>query len=415
MIAINIFDWSSNNSDFNFLLLLYNNKNKIEDYYLYNNTSQKMPNAIINNNMEIIKDNEKKCPSCNKIKLKIEFNKNGQYLMPICSICRNTERQKQSYERIEKPKYCNWCEIIHPSLQFSSDRTNTDGLQSKCKMAFQKERLEKLNTVEGFIKKNMNNYHKIATKQNMQFTITQKDIGEIYKNQNGLCALTNKKMTYKLPDKTKEENYDEYKSNLYVDRIDLSKGYIKDNVNLICNIANKIKSHLSNDELILISEAITINNDNDMTINNIISLLDNITDKQFGSNSIQEKFINSLDRYITNYYDGLKKRKNAQLLITKKDIKNLYIEQNGKCKLSGKKMTHVNCTDLNNEIAKWNIIIDLIDKTKPITKDNIQLICHIIYIIKHDIANNEFIVFCNDISKTNQKRINSIILNLRVS
>lgn len=60
--------------------------------------------------------------------------------------------------------------------------------------------------------------------------------------QNGKCALTGMQMTYKFY----EGRVD---SNLSIDRIDSTKGYSKDNVQLVCMAANQMKNDLSMEEL----------------------------------------------------------------------------------------------------------------------------------------------------------------------
>lgn len=60
--------------------------------------------------------------------------------------------------------------------------------------------------------------------------------------QNGKCALTGMQMTYKFYE-------GRVNSNLSIDRIDSTKGYSKDNVQLVCMAANQMKNDLSMEEL----------------------------------------------------------------------------------------------------------------------------------------------------------------------
>jgi len=62
----------------------------------------------------------------------------------------------------------------------------------------------------------------------------------IYKEQNGLCALSKQKMNFERRD----ENA------VSVDRIDSNLGYIKGNIQLTCWWANRMKFDLSNEEFI---------------------------------------------------------------------------------------------------------------------------------------------------------------------
>lgn len=65
----------------------------------------------------------------------------------------------------------------------------------------------------------------------------------LWNKQNGKCALTGMDMTYKFYE-------GRVNSNLSIDRIDSSKGYTKDNVQLVCMVANQMKNDLSLEEFI---------------------------------------------------------------------------------------------------------------------------------------------------------------------
>lgn len=53
-------------------------------------------------------------------------------------------------------------------------------------------------------------------------------------------------------------------------------------------------------------------------------------------------------------------------------------------------------THINN---KYNISVDRIDSSKGYTKDNIQLICGMVNIIKYKLPQEKFIELCKKISK----------------
>lgn len=66
---------------------------------------------------------------------------------------------------------------------------------------------------------------------------------DLYENQNGVCPLTGIKMTYVSG---KGRTY----SNISIDRIDNSIGYVKGNVRLVCLWANTAKNDLSNEHFV---------------------------------------------------------------------------------------------------------------------------------------------------------------------
>lgn len=68
-------------------------------------------------------------------------------------------------------------------------------------------------------------------------------LNELYKKQRGLCAISGVEMTY-------EQRGGRCPSNISLDRIDSSKGYTKDNVQLVCHIVNTMKMQYSVKELV---------------------------------------------------------------------------------------------------------------------------------------------------------------------
>ena len=71
----------------------------------------------------------------------------------------------------------------------------------------------------------------------------------------------------------------------------------------------------------------------------------------------------------------------------------------------------MNVTD-ENEVNKWNISISRFDLTKGYTKDNIQLICNIVNVVKNDMHNSELLLLCNDIAQANSTHINKLMSNM---
>ena len=82
-----------------------------------------------------------------------------------------------------------------------------------------------------------------ASKNSMKFDLNISFIEKLWIKQNGKCALSGLEMTY-IFGKGKQVN------NASLDRIDSSKGYIQENVQLVCRAVNVMKSDLSQDEFI---------------------------------------------------------------------------------------------------------------------------------------------------------------------
>lgn len=74
-----------------------------------------------------------------------------------------------------------------------------------------------------------------AKKNNLYFDITLNFILDLWDKQKGLCSLCGLPMTFELLK-------GRIPSNVSIDKIDPTKGYTKDNVQLVCMECNQIKS-----------------------------------------------------------------------------------------------------------------------------------------------------------------------------
>ena len=88
--------------------------------------------------------------------------------------------------------------------------------------------------------------------------LTLEFLRDIWKRQQGICPLTG--WSISLPEDSSKpgNNSSIYRASL--DRIDSSKGYIKDNVRFIAIIANYCKHSFSDDEVKLFCKAVVENN-----------------------------------------------------------------------------------------------------------------------------------------------------------
>jgi hypothetical protein len=77
-------------------------------------------------------------------------------------------------------------------------------------------------------------------------TITSDDLPALWHAQKGLCARSGYPMTYTTGDWYK----------VSIDRIDSAKGYTRDNIQLVCRLANRAKSNIDNAEFIALCQAI---------------------------------------------------------------------------------------------------------------------------------------------------------------
>ena len=83
----------------------------------------------------------------------------------------------------------------------------------------------------------------------MDIEITCEDIKNLYKKQNGLCALSGMTTT-RDSYMTKGNQYIINKMNISIDRINSDLGYTKDNIQLVSAMINRMKSDLTSKEFI---------------------------------------------------------------------------------------------------------------------------------------------------------------------
>lgn len=209
----------------------------------------------------------KQCTKCDESKPLSAFSKlikrNGESgYNSQCKECRNKiSKQKNNERQKEGDKYCQGCERTLSVDNFTSCKTNKDGLQGCCKECRHETANKHFSTYDGFMNRlYLSLKHNTATRsKDLLIEITENDIKDQYQKQDGLCALTGIKMTH-LAYQTDANNRTINNYNISVDRIDSQKGYIKDNIQLICAAVNLMKSDLTEDELLLLAHSICVKN-----------------------------------------------------------------------------------------------------------------------------------------------------------
>lgn len=78
----------------------------------------------------------------------------------------------------------------------------------------------------------------------------------------------------------------------------------------------------------------------------------------------------------------------------------LYEDQEGKCAVSGRQMTHI-CGEGN---IATNMSIDRLNPLGEYTEDNIQLVCRQVNIMKQRLTQEDLAGWCQDITNTYDKR-----------
>jgi hypothetical protein len=84
--------------------------------------------------------------------------------------------------------------------------------------------------------------HDPKSGQKRDFDIDLDYVCDVYKSQNGKCALTGIEMAHQFNDPKAAS----------IDRIDSSKGHVKGNIQIICQCMNAAKKHFANDQILQI-------------------------------------------------------------------------------------------------------------------------------------------------------------------
>lgn len=158
-----------------------------------------------------------------------------------------------------KTKICNTCKNKVSISLFTKNAKSKDGLQYACrdcdKKRQQKRRIEKKNEMQEYSKQyrqkhnnNMefrlqallNSSKARARQKNREHTLTKKDLFDLYP-KNGCCPIFGFKLNWN------GSGFRETSPS--IDRIDSTKGYTKDNIQIISWKANRIKGYASVEEL----------------------------------------------------------------------------------------------------------------------------------------------------------------------
>jgi hypothetical protein len=200
----------------------------------------------------------RQCTICGEEKSFSNFSvlKSGKYgRHPHCKQCRSKQRRGFNYPKpLSGRNFCPRCQTEKDVSEFSGDKSSKSGLQTYCKLCHAKITSIRECTLDGFINIIYRELKYNARNRNKEFRITKDDIKELYEKQQGNCAVSGVKMTHI---RNTGDGRCKNPRNISVDRIDSSKGYTKDNIQLICSAANTIKWDLDQEEFFAICELIT--------------------------------------------------------------------------------------------------------------------------------------------------------------
>jgi hypothetical protein len=181
---------------------------------------------------------------------------------PTCKACRikggrkNWPRPKHS-KFIESGKQeCKICGIEKTLSEYYKKGCFTDGTQkyqNRCKSCilelskkihikqYPSTTKKRSDSPKNFITTIINKASRRKT--HLGFDIDIMYLLEIYSAQKGLCAISGVLMTHKA-------GQGRVNTNISIDRIDSSRGYLKNNIQLVCDMVNRMKSNMSQTEFV---------------------------------------------------------------------------------------------------------------------------------------------------------------------
>lgn len=138
---------------------------------------------------------------------------------------------------------------------YYSYRDNKDKRCRKCKQVQMKEARDKYSEDTKLYKVLQERWlaaRDRANNKGIPFTITKKDLLELWEQQIGLCNISKIPMTYELDN-------GRIFTNVSVDQKNPGQGYTKENIQLVCSAVNQLKSNWDMDTVMYICKQIVNN------------------------------------------------------------------------------------------------------------------------------------------------------------
>jgi len=145
---------------------------------------------------------------------------------------------------------CGKCGIEKPITEYHKHLGTTKGHNSICKNCKKKNR--------SIINELISNAKKRAIKRGFEYNLTKEYIAQLNDSQNGLCAYTGITLNWDIdPIFNKQRKCPMDRVSL--DRIDSSKGYTQDNVQLVTDFMNRIKGWYPNNDIYEFCQLLMLN------------------------------------------------------------------------------------------------------------------------------------------------------------
>lgn len=212
-----------------------------------------------------IVDGKKQCSKCKEWLDLASFHKSSITSTGLNSRCKSCNgctfepTGPKPKPLVDGKMQCRTCGAWKPLEELEKNKACRYGRTSRCKACGIKKTQEWASrSIENYLK-NLACHHK----QNLKFRtkhrsrahlwqdtcVTYEFLLDLWKKQDGRCAVTGVEMTYVLGEGGTQ-------CNLSIDRIDSSLGYIPENVQLVCKQVNLMKHTMDHEDLMFWCRAI---------------------------------------------------------------------------------------------------------------------------------------------------------------
>jgi hypothetical protein len=135
---------------------------------------------------------------------------------------------------------CGRCKILKPIQEFHKS-TSSLGHNSICKKC-------RASNPKNILSWMLSSAKKRSKLKNREFNISRVDILNLIEKQDNLCAISGVELNWKPSTGNKQRICPPDRASL--DRIDSSKGYTKENIQLVTDFVNRVKSWYSTEEFV---------------------------------------------------------------------------------------------------------------------------------------------------------------------
>ena len=207
------------------------------------------------------------CPKCGQDKPISEYYRhsvrgdNAIRYRPYCKNCRKAGPRaiwsRPVHAEIIKSgrQVCKHCNTEKSIEEFYANGCFKDGVKkyrSTCKSCVLEKSAEKSSAIyktkaqkrssspKNFISGVLN--HAVRRKRHLGCDIDLIYLMNLYEKQEGKCAISGVEMTYMA-------GFGRTSTNISIDRIDSSKGYLRGNVQFVCDVVNRMKQDMAQKEL----------------------------------------------------------------------------------------------------------------------------------------------------------------------